>query len=324
MMQKKRQRIDPKWILISILVLLILVTYRNWYSPGIIQYGDWDYFFNAPLLDYLSGPVLWNMWTMGYSMSVSSIFELINFPLRFIQGVLISFFGVDSGFTSKILFFFPLPFLAAFSMYYLSYVLFKNHLICFFSSLLFTFNRYFLYWAEGGGITIDVATALAPLILAFFIKGLRKNSFKRCIIGGLVFAISMSYELRVSYVTFGIVVAYLIFDTLTKIRFANWKVAYKDATISIVKLGFFLIVPLALHAFWILPSAFFGIAVPLGNNQPFWVRSISLLNIQDALTLHSPWITFINPDVGLTPALYLIPIFVFFSILLKPKQATIN
>lgn len=324
MIQNQTRRIDPRWILISILVVLILVTYRNWFSPGIIQYGDWTYFFNKPLLDYLSGPVLWNMWTMGYSMSVSTIFELMNFPLRFAQGILIRSFGVDSGFAAKILFFFPLPFLAAFSMYYLSYVLFKNHLICFFSSLLFTFNQYFLYWAEGGGITIDMATALAPLILAFFINGLRRNGFKSCIIGGLLFAISMFYELRVSYITFGIVAAYLSFDILTKIRFPNLKATCKDASISIVKLGFFLAVPLALSAFWILPSAFFGIAIPLGNNQPFWVRSTSLLLVQDALTLHSPWITFINPDVVLTPALYAIPIFVFFSILLKPKNAKVT
>jgi hypothetical protein len=310
---------------IIVLVALTFLVYRNWFTHGVIQYGDWNYFFNEPLLDFLSGLTLLDRY-VGYSMRVSASTGLAAWPIWFMNGFLANILRTDFSLTERVFFFYPLPFLAVFSMYYLSYVIFHGRISCFFSSLVYALNCYMMFWAEGGGATIAFAGALIPLVLAFFVKSLERWSLKNCVATGFILAILASYELRIAYITFGITVSYLIFDLLIKIT----RVRKKFGTIlgqlpkSFGVLAITLCIFVVLHAFWILPAFMFsGVAVPSGNNQPFWVPTLSINSIMDSLVLYHRWTLYINPERTMLPVLFAVPILAFFPILYRRKPIVI-
>lgn len=311
----------------TLLSILIFLVFGNWFTPGVIQFGDWNYFFNDPILDFFSGPILWNRWGLSYSMTVISSFDLAIYPIWFAQSVIVKLLGVNFATTERIFFFCVFPFVSAFSMYYLSYVMFKKRLACLFSSILYTFNHYILYWTEGGGINIAMATALAPAVLAFFIKGLKSFDLKSYVLSGLLFAISICYDLRVTYITFAVILSYLVFNYFHKVasylRTPQRSFLLRETSNSLVGFAIFLIVPVMLHAFWIIPASMFGIQFPQGNSQPFWVPMISVSKLSDTLCLFHQWSLFIKPDTIFTWIFYLVPITAFSSILLRPRNRKI-
>ena len=312
---KKRRSID-----LIILAALILFAYRGWFKPGFIVGGDWGlYIYQENIMDYFSFPYIW---MSGFNAGNYVISSLIYNCTLFMQAFFMYFFNVGYDVTERLVWYYPFVFLAPFSMYYLSYVLFKKRIICFLSSILFALNTYILIGVTGGHLTIAMGYAFSPLILAFFIKSMKETKLKNSMICGILLAISIFYEPRMTYLSAWIIIAYFLYFNL--VRFQSKKLKsyiFKQ----IMNLGIIFAIPFILHFYWILPSIT-GVNPLAAVNLPSQPIT-SFMKMDNALALFHPFWSGGAPTAfkvnNINPLFFLIPILVFSAILLRPNDKNV-
>lgn len=299
---------------IALIFALNLFCCREWFRPGIISYGDWSYYPREFLSDSLIFPFCWTS-----RFFTGPTFMLYNWPL---QGIisLISRLGFDFGVSERVVYFFPYVILSVLGIYYFTYVLFKQRIICFFSTLFYVFNMPNLMVVAGGLLDRTTAYALVPLALAFFIKGEKENQFINHLLSGVILAVMTFYELRVSYITAAVILLFFS-QKLWKIVI-NKKYSLKNFITPFFYLGVVFFIPLILNFYWLYASLVTKSSyMPAGYNLSNMVSALSYYKFKYCLAFYLPWwIRGPQPNIFY----YVPPLLVFLGIFLRPKDSRVR
>lgn len=291
--------------------MLTFVIFRKWFIEidKVIVFGDWHAWSRAKMLDYFSMPYAWETSEICGYYSVAGSPSLSKYPILLLQAIIVHYGGIDFGLVERILYFFPFPFIAVFSMYYLSYVLFQKRTICFFSSLLFISNSHVLWRVASGGLPLAIACALTPLALAFLVRSLDGGKILRDgAVCSLVAAISLFYDLRIGYLLFAVILSYVVFNLLKVSLSKDVSKIKKILTKSVKVVMTLVVIVSSFHAFWVSPAIFARMpTVPSGYTAPASADSLSFSNFSTVLCLS--WELWPYPIVW--PAVIAITILVF-------------
>ena len=311
-MSKKGRVID-----FLVLFTIILFVYRGWFMPGMISRGDWVAFSNEWMLDHLSRPFAWMNLCLGgrYKVAFGS---LAHYPFWWTQGAVTRLLGTDFSVTERLLWFYPFLIISFSSIYYLTYLIFKKRSICFIASLFYLINNLIVWRGHCGQMSILMAYALVPLSLAFFIKSLKKDLVRNSLLTGLILAISMVYEFRITVLTGALILSYALFSFVES---RNKETLRKIFLSSIIFSG----VVLWLHSFWLLSLFLVRQGQPLipGHFRGVSLSLVSFLHVL-ALSAGQEGMDYgqmlLLPDQVFRPALFLIPILVFLPLFFKEKK----
>lgn len=251
-------------IILGILLgLIIILIFKSWFSSGIIASKDAPFYYweNASQLKFF--PYLWQSQDLGYFSSQLYSFFYLTFFIR-----LFALFGFSWSIIERLLWYFPFIIFSVISSSLLIKTILPKGKFLLFSPFIFLFNTYALMIIGGGQISIALSYSLAPLVLTLFIKSLRNYNSKISVICGLITAIQLSFEPRITMLTIGTALFYYLVNSGFKIR------PYK------IFLIVFLIV-LGVHFYWIFPT----IIIYLFNNK---------VNLYSPSVAISDWLTFLS------------------------------
>lgn len=299
-----------------LLLGIILFVYRGWFRPGMISRGDWMALSNEWILDHFSRPFAWMNLCRGGRWMVT-LGSLAHYPLWWVQGAVTYFLGVDFSVTERLLWFYPFLIISFSSSYYLTYLLFKKRSICFVTSLFYLINNPIVWRGHCGQMGILMAYALVPLALALFIKSLEKDLIKNSLLTGLILAISVVYEFRITILTGALILSYALFSFVESRNKETLQKILPSLAISAL-------VVLWLHSFWLL-SLFLVRQGPLipGHFRGYSVSMVSFLHVL-ALSAGQEDMGYgqmlLLPNQVFRPALFLIPALVFLPLFFKEKR----
>jgi hypothetical protein len=277
-----KNKLIEKLIIAAAVVFLPFLVYRVWFfSLGIITSGDWGFFFRATQQDYFSWPWAWKSAGLGgVSIALSSYFINLGW------GVLS--YIANFQFSERIMALWPSVIFASLGSYLLAKYIFKKNISAVVSSLIFTFNTYFLV-LNTGHFTVMAAGALAPLIFYFFLRTLAERSFRLAILTGLSGFICAAYDFRIFYIIAFVLFFYSVYYAAGQ----RWSKREWLGFGGLVALPFVLI--FLLNVFWI-----WGLAETGGifNNEIFNRRLFgnSYMSLIKALTLLHPFWTGAQPE----------------------------
>lgn len=310
--------------IIDFIMLFVIIgfVYQGWFKAGSIAHIDLFSPSKLWLEDQLHGPFSWFDEHYGFS---GGVWTLAEYPVYCAWAVLVKAFNLDIDLARRIVWCYTFLILSIFSIYYLSYTLFKNRITCFMSVLLFNLNNIFMIYLGGGYLMGGIGTSFTALVLALFIKCLREDSLKYSLLAGFVLAINTYYDIKFTVLCSAILFMFFLYDIFfarrenntiklrsTKEIFARIKVNTKHFLL----LG---LVASLLNLFWILPSFFGeGVVWPLGSEQPAYVN----------VSFSNDWFhAFIlslkgRAEMGhiFIPSLFFITILVYISFFFKPKN----
>ncbi|MFX0210102.1 MAG: hypothetical protein ACFFDT_29240, partial [Candidatus Hodarchaeota archaeon] len=307
----KKRKLD-----IAIIIALLafsLFLHRGYFCLGLMTKGDWGFYFKEQMTPWFSPSYAW---TREISISTMKIMWFTFYPINIVCGFLAKFFSFDFSIIERVLLFLPVAFLPALSIYYLSSRLFKIRIACFFSAILYSSNTLILTWSITW-LPLAMAYSLIPLILALFIQSLQERSLRKAVLTSIIFAISMAYESRITYITLWILILYFLFINLSERSFSNFIHSLKI-------FASFMITTITLQSYWVL-AFFFGSGGEVFASRILSKPWISYGRLIHAITLRYPWYTiigeirsFVVPPVN--PIFLLIPIIAFSAILLRKKD----
>lgn len=259
-------------------LIIIILVYYPWMSfSGTLSSGDWPYLYMEQIMEsaIISKSLLW---IEPYYYGTAKL--------------AVHFFGLSWELTERLFWFFPVVIISVFSSYFLT----KSWL----GVLIYTTSTYILMVVGGGQMGVAFGYALAPLVLAWFIRG------KNQLLGGLFLAVQLMFDPRMTYITlFGLVLYYLASD---------WR--------KLRLIIFPLVTALVFNLFWIVPMIRFGFEeygeIYRGGGS---VEFFSFANFENAISLQHPnWPENIFGKVGFQrPEFMLLPILAFSSLLFSKK-----
>jgi hypothetical protein len=305
---------------IAFLLAMNIFALRGWFRPGIIEFGDLWSMPRDFLAQAFTLPYTWNS-----NFFFGPEFMIFDWPWHWVMGMVASL-GFDFGVSERLVFFFPYVLLSVAGMYYFTYVLFKDRVICFFSTLLFVFNTPQLNLLYGGIMSRGLMHAAMPLVLGFFVKTLNDKSLKDYLLCGLLLALTVMFEAVVTYLICWVMLLFFLQDAVR--MFLARKINFtKNTFISTALIGVILAVPFIILFFWIYP-AFFGkaVLVPQYKSLTGMVKTLSYYKFSHAFGLYAPWW-----PPGLSKGLhqpgiayYLVPLLAFSAIFLRPRDGKVR
>ena len=230
--------------------------------------GDLYYQFEQMYGNFSIYPYAWNF-SRGIGLGGNYVLFLWNNPVNFIPvSILGNKLGLDWSLIERLVFFYPFLMIAFASSYTLIRKLFGTSYFNLISPLIFILNTYIVMIVSGGQLQIALAYALAPFSLLLFIEiinslsfattknnenqsiQLRKSLLAQSIIAGLVFALQVSFDIRIAYISLlAILIYFLINIELNLSKISSIKILFLMLHVVIIPLG----ITFLLHAFWILP-----------------------------------------------------------------------
>ncbi|MFH2058559.1 MAG: hypothetical protein ABIJ59_06635 [Pseudomonadota bacterium] len=275
-----KNKINTHLLFLILLCLVGFFVHRNWFQSGILLMGESHYFPKEFFTDSSSMPYLWQGTVDG---GRSNIVFLSRHFLRFGLGLLTNILSVE---LATFLFLgIPCIILPIFTMYAFTYSLFKRPQIALAAAFLFSFNSFLLVYHRAGLPFMALAISLIPLALMFYINMFSGKSLRNSILGGLVFALVLGFDTRFAYL--------LGWSCLFYIPFGLMAARDKSLTMISRKLFFVCIycfIPVALHAYWIIPLVFHTGMPSFGNySQPSWVSALSFCSIKHTVALYTPF-----------------------------------
>ncbi len=308
--------------LLDLLILLGLniFCHRGWFGPGVITFGDWSYYPQDFLRDSLTTPYCW---TSRFFMGPQLI--LGGWPMQWFMG-LMAHAGFDFGVGERVVYFFPFVVISVIGIYYFTFVLFKNRIACFFATIFFMFNTPTLMVAGGGLMNRMVAYALMPLVMAFYVKGLKSSSFVNFLLSGLFFSLIVIHDPQVAYLLTLPILLFFLQDLIRII--ANKKPEFIRKIIrSLVYLGIVFLVPVILNFYWLYASwmAKVDYMIP-GYNSTGWVKTLSYFKFSHCVAVYSPWWPPGAPGFPQQVRIiyYFVPLLVFLAVVFRRKDIYIK
>jgi len=239
-------------ISISLILLPVLLIFKNLFVPGPLAAGDAPHFFFEELKDLSFEPTAWT--ARGHNLGGINQ-PLWLHPVMILYRYLGQLLGNDL--TIRILFYLPAIILAGLGPFLLTRYLKFSGKIQFFSSLFYLLNTYFLLLIDGGQVGVALAYGFFPVTLLFLIK----NKFWPALT--ITFLLTVA-DPRIAVICF-----------LTALL---WNLNSKN-----LKFYILLVVTLVgLTAYWWFPLAKIRQAVSLG------MPDLTLVRLRHAITIFSP------------------------------------
>lgn len=284
--------------LFLIVFFVVLLAYRFWFIPGTLSAGDWPYLFVENIREFSFFPEAHFLWLAPY----------YQIPAK----IAVVYLKIPWEIYERIFWFWPFIVLSIASSYYLTR--------SFVGVLVYTTNTYILMITGGGQMGVALAYSIAPFILGIFIKltdNLKISNLKLPLIAGLILAIQMMFDPRITYITLLASVLYVAFSIKGKI-FKSLKTIY----LLLVSIG----IGLLLNSYWIvpmlrgnLPQEYKG----FGNISDF--KFFSFAQFSNTLSLlHPNWPENIFGKIGfMKPEFLVLPILAYSSLLFANSKRKI-
>lgn len=296
-------------IYIITIMLLVVLAHRSWFfSFDLVTSDDWWFHYVEPMNEWFSLPYAWDTQkNLGGYPTTTAPFYAFNCLFG-----LLALLDIPYNISERILFLWPITIVSIFGIYYLSFKLFEDHIICFFASLFYTMNTYFLTIQAVGHLTISMSYSLAPLVLIAFIDSINKFSIKSAIIVGIISSVLFSYEPRIGYIVFLILFLYTFFE-ICYIK-THWKLIF----LPIISLSIVFLI----HSHWTILYILRTYSDLNGILSPTpWISWMTILN---AFTLYHPFWSGTTLDFFVIQPIplymFVIPLIVFSSLLIKSKE----
>lgn len=319
--------------------LIFAVIFCRWFTMGQIIGGDWPFLFDEALREFSLPVPVWHTWFGNGLGGITPVFSL----------------QIFNNFTTSLAYFFNIPWVAVYKIFWFGLFIFLSitSSICLVNSILsrlniwqkltaslvFSTNTYVLIVVGGGQMGVALSYAVAPLVIARFIKlidclassnknfqfpllgGQAISNFRLALLAGLALSLQVMFDPRIAYITMIAVAIYMILN-FKNILNAPYLILY-TFIIPVV-------LSILLHAVWILPililkqsslsdlgSAYTGIGM---------VKFLSFASFSQSLSLlHSNWPDNIFGKTGfMKPEFLAIPIFAYVSLFFVGKQKNIN
>lgn len=297
---------------ILFLLLLIFGTYWNFFLPGPRVANDFSLISKVLLKSQMDLPQTWSVkGTEG--LGEYSVFTLWSWPFNFLNGVFANL-GLSFEVLERVLILIPFLFIGILSIWkFCEHLKFSNN-AKFVSSVFYLTNTYILLLIDGGQLTIALAYSIFPLTFLAIEKSLI-GGLKKRIVAALLVCILGVFDFRFIFVL----------ALLCLIRFIygfagiDWLKCWIKTTITI------LLIYIGLNFYWLLVL----FKAPLSDSTFASLTQtsfVSFISLGHALLLLSPhW--FKNVFGNITPLhfeFFLIPILVFLTPILKPKNKVVG
>jgi len=197
-------KLKPWGLVASLLIPLILIYWRWFFTLDVFTYGDWWWYFRDTATSWLSIPQVWLHSGFG-SVDIGLSQYLI---VKLLYPVLSLFW--DFPMFDRFVFLLPSVIFPALSSYYLAKKILKENVGVLASVLVFSLNTYLLT-IRTGHLTLAVAFGIAPIVIALFIETLHEQNIRKALLCGLTGYVCFSYEPRAYYLTAGIMAFYMLF-----------------------------------------------------------------------------------------------------------------
>lgn len=284
-----------------LLLILIILVFKNLFFGNIFYGGDAPFFYTNALHNLVSDPLVWT--ERGYAFGGVNLALWLS-PIMIIYGALGKFLSLNNDVIIRIIFIIPSVSLSFFGSFLLTRYLKLSKTIQFFSVLVYIFNTYFLLLLDGGQVGVALAYGIFPITLLFlkkFIDNVNKNNF--------LLALSFSFLLSIIDPRILIICFLAIFI---------WSLLDKKFTFWLVLMGTLLIF---LNFYWIFPL--FKLGSGSINSS---ISSLGLISLINPLLLFSPhWPTNLFGKINYPPFYYvLVPILAFGSFLFKKNKENLT
>jgi hypothetical protein len=263
------KRIKTKFknlLLFIFLTALILIIFYSWFTLKEIASGDTGFNFKESLLDSSLGFFLWETrYSLGrFSSLLGPYLYAYSLP------IILTKLGLSWFLTERLVWYWQFLGLSIFSSWYLLKTLLPEVKFRFLAPFIYLFNTYIFMVVGGGQVSIFLAYAIAPLVLALFIQ-------KKPILAGLALAAQISFEPRSAYIILMAVAVYQLLNC--GLRISNW----------VKNFGVPLIIAGLLHFYWVLPTlilrkASFSPSLAAKG----WAEYLSFARFSDAFSLFHP------------------------------------
>lgn len=201
---KKIESILKKHWQIILLTLFTIFIHFVWFAPHTyIHHGDWQRFTNDVSLHF--GHFNNFSWYSYKNFGWETI--QFGFFIFFLPVKIIGSFEIGN----RLLLFIPTAILSFWIPFWFSLKLSNNKNIAFITSLYFGLHTNLLAKQTGGQILIALPIVLAPLILIVYSRLIKEVRFSNIIYFSLLFFISASLEIRMTYIISGMLLLYTIF-----------------------------------------------------------------------------------------------------------------
>lgn len=275
-----------KWPAVGMIALLVLGAYWRWFRPGVLTYADWPFHYVDYLQQYFPFPSSWSLTYTG--LGQFAYVSILSVPLNTLQGWL-AHAGVSYAVIERLLWFIPLIVLAPLGTYVLLKYLFGKRLIAAVGAVFYTVNTYAVVdFGQNGHVPSGDAYALMPLIMWLLIRGWERGRWSDRLLAGIVVVLQAQYDIRFTYLTFGVLASYILFRLLY-VRAPSLAQQVKELAVTLVTVGG---VALLLSLYWILPAVLVPGAIPTApevNLNPSWIKALSFMSPAHALTLFHPF-----------------------------------
>lgn len=243
-----------KNVYIFFVFILLFMIFRNWFITPQVIGGDWPYFFQQRLEETSVLPPSWNTFLGNGFGGISPLYSLQFF--HHLTIAVSNIFHIPWEIVYKVLWFGLFLFISFISPIYLFRTIKKKLDIvsAISAGLIYTTNTYVLMVVGGGQMGVGLGYAICPLVVGVFIKlidSVRNNdySLSNSLLAGLVLALQVMFDPRISYISMLAVVLYSLISWKKDIRFLFSLVLF----VYILPL----IITLLLHTPWLLPIFFF-------------------------------------------------------------------
>ncbi len=284
-----------KLLFFLLLLVPVLIVFKNFFLSGPLAWGDAPYFFPEALKELVSEPLVWTQ--RGINFGGVNLLLWISPPM-YLYGLLGSVLNLGNDLTIRLIFYFPSLILSLIGPYLLARHLGFSKLVGFFTSFVFVLNTYYLLLIDGGQVGISVAYGLFPFVIIVLSKFIDSASLKTFWIAILVLMLQIIFDSRIT------IICILTFILLKPCR----------ALLKIIPL---IIAAVILSSFWLIPL--FGISI---NTPSLFVSSLNLSSLLNSLFIFAPhWPGNIFGKV-VAPYFYfaLVPVLVFGSLIFRKNK----
>ncbi len=265
--------------------------------------GDWRFFWPDSLLSFIGIPSAWDSsLNTGLGMQATNTMWITSYLHL---SATISSLGLGWLWTTFLFWLIPIILISILSSYFLSRYVLRNKspLLSLVSGVIYATNTYFLLIFFGGQLGVAFAYSLAPVVILSYLYYAEKITLSRGILVGIVAAIQLVFDPRLTMLTLSAAYAVLLISRIGLLKLLK---------ISIVPV----IVALSLHAFWIIPTILFHSKTPYEMQSGATVSFLSFALLENTISLlHPNWpqnifgkVYFMKPEYLIIPIIAYLPI----------------
>jgi len=172
--------------------------------------------------------------------------------------------------------------LSGWSMYYLTRRYGRcGRVGCFVSSLFYMFNPWVTDRILYGHLLLYLGYSIIPLVVTLGMKSFESGRIKDSVIAGMSLCLLATFDLRLAYLTFGVILAFLLFQVLLlatkRKRNGNLGIGFREVCSKLKVLTAIAFTTAFLSMYWLLPSLIVGREENVfGIASRFWIEDIYL------------------------------------------------